>query len=453
MQTRAIILAAGKGTRMKSKKAKVLHELCGLPMIQHVINNVKEAGFEEVHTIIGPDSREVSEYLGDSVEKTVQKEQLGTAHAVNQLSDALSGQDGDTLVICGDTPLISPLTIKNLLAFHRERKSLATILSAEAEIPTGYGRVVRNYDGSVKRIVEEKDATSEVRELHEISTGTFIFDNKTLFKALEKVTAENAQNEYYLPDVISIMFSEHKLIDAYETADFNETMGINDRVALARAEELLREQINIRHMQNGVSFMDPKSTYVDAAVKIGMDTLIYPGAVLSGDTTIGENVTITSASHIMDSHIEDDAVIRQSVLAGARVGKGTTVGPYAQLRPGAKLGENVKIGNFVEVKKSELEDESKVSHLSYIGDAHIGERTNIGCGTITVNYDGKNKYRTEIGKDSFIGCNANLVAPVRIGDRSFIAAGSTVTEEVPDDSLAIARNRQTTKEGYYKNSK
>lgn len=453
MQTRAIILAAGKGTRMKSRKAKVLHELCGLPMIQHVINNVKEAGFEEVHTIIGPDSQEVSEYLGDSVEKTVQEEQLGTAHAVNQLRDALSTQDGDTLVICGDTPLISPLTIKNLLEFHRERKSLATILSAEAEIPTGYGRVVRNYDGSVKRIVEEKDATSEVRELHEISTGTFIFDNKTLFKALEKVTAENAQNEYYLPDVISIMFSEHKLIDAYETADFNETMGINDRVALARAEELLREQINIRHMQNGVSFMDPKSTYVDAAVKIGMDTLIYPGAVLSGDTTIGENVTITSASHITDSHIEDDAVIKQSVLTGARVGRGTTVGPYAQLRPGAKLGENVKIGNFVEVKKSELEDESKVSHLSYIGDAHIGERTNIGCGTITVNYDGKNKYRTEIGQDSFIGCNANLVAPVRIGDRSFIAAGSTVTEEVPDDSLAIARNRQTTKEGYYKNSK
>lgn len=453
MQTRAIILAAGKGTRMKSRKAKVLHELCGLPMIQHVINNVKEAGFEEVHTIIGPDSQEVSEYLGDSVEKTVQEEQLGTAHAVNQLRDALSTQDGDTLVICGDTPLISPLTIKNLLEFHRERKSLATILSAEAEIPTGYGRVVRNYDGSVKRIVEEKDATSEVRELHEISTGTFIFDNKTLFKALEKVTAENAQNEYYLPDVISIMFSEHKLIDAYETADFNETMGINDRVALARAEELLREQINIRHMQNGVSFMDPKSTYVDAAVKIGMDTLIYPGAVLSGDTTIGENVTITSASHITDSHIEDDAVIKQSVLTGARVGRGTTVGPYAQLRPGAKLGENVKIGNFVEVKKSELEDESKVSHLSYIGDAHIGERTNIGCGTITVNYDGKNKYRTEVGQDSFIGCNANLVAPVRIGDRSFIAAGSTVTEEVPDDSLAIARNRQTTKEGYYKNSK
>ncbi|SOC43174.1 bifunctional UDP-N-acetylglucosamine diphosphorylase/glucosamine-1-phosphate N-acetyltransferase GlmU [Salinicoccus kekensis] len=453
MQTRAIILAAGKGTRMKSRKAKVLHELCGLPMIQHVINNVKEAGFDEVHTIIGPDSREIGEYLGDSVEKTVQDEQLGTAHAVGQLSDALAGKEGHTLVIYGDTPLISPLTIKNLLEFHKQRKSLATILSAEAEVPTGYGRVVRNYDGSVKRIVEEKDATSEVRELHEINTGTFIFDNKTLFKALDKVTNDNAQKEYHLPEVISIMFSEHKLIDAYETADFNETMGIHDRVALAKAEAILREQINTRHMQNGVSFTDPKSTYVDATVKIGMDTLIYPGVVLSGDTVIGENVTITSSSHITDSHIEDDAVIKQSVVSDAKVGKGTTVGPFAQLRPGAELGKNVKIGNFVEVKKSQLEDESKVSHLSYIGDARIGERTNIGCGTITVNYDGKNKFRTEIGKDAFIGCNANLVAPVKIGDRSFIAAGSTVTDEVPDDSLAIARNRQTTKEGYYKNSK
>lgn len=453
MQTRAIILAAGKGTRMKSRKAKVLHELCGLPMIQHVINNVKEAGFDEVHTIIGPDSPEVSEYLGDSVEKTVQEEQLGTAHAVNQLSDELAGKDGLTLVIYGDTPLISPLTIKNLLKFHRERRSLATILSAEAEVPTGYGRVVRNYDGSVKRIVEEKDATSEIRELHEINTGTFIFDNKTLFKALDKVTDDNAQKEYHLADVISIMFSEHKLIDAYETADFNETMGINDRVALAKAEALMREQINTRHMQNGVSFTDPKSTYIDATVEIGMDTLIYPGVVISGDTVIGENVTITSSSHITNSRIEDDAVIKQSVVSDAKVGKGTVVGPYAQLRPGADLGKNVKIGNFVEVKKSQLEDESKVSHLSYIGDAHIGERTNIGCGTITVNYDGRNKFRTEIGKDAFIGCNANLVAPVRIGDRSFIAAGSTVTDEVPDDSLAIARNRQTTKEGYYKNSK
>ena len=249
------------------------------------------------------------------------------------------------------------------------------------------------------------------------------------------------------------MFSEHKLIDAYETADFNETMGIHDRVALAKAEALMREQINTRHMQNGVSFTDPKATYIDATVEIGMDTLIYPGVVLSGDTVVGENVTITSASHITDSHIEDDAVIKQSVITDAKVGKGTTVGPYAQLRPGAELGKNVKIGNFVEVKKSQLEDESKVSHLSYIGDASIGERTNIGCGTITVNYDGKNKFRTEIGKDAFIGCNANLVAPVKIGDRSFIAAGSTVTDEVPDDSLAIARNRQTTKEGYYKNSK
>lgn len=451
MQTRAIILAAGRGTRMKSKKAKVLHELCGLPMIQHVINNVKEAGFDEVHAIIGPDSEEVSDYLGDSVKKTIQKDRLGTAHAVNQLRDRLADEEGETLVICGDTPLISSHTIQNLLEFHNERKSLATILSAEADVPTGYGRIVRNYDGSVKRIVEEKDATSEIRELHEISTGTFIFDNKTLFKALDKVTNDNAQNEYYLPDAVNILFSEHKLIDAYETMEFEETLGINDRVALSQAEALLREQINIRHMQNGVTLIDPKNTYIDAAVEIGMDTLIHPGVTLSGNTTVGENVTITTSSHITDSEIEDDAVIKQSVITGSKVGKGTNVGPFAQLRPGSKLGEEVKIGNFVEVKKSELENEAKVSHLSYIGDAHIGARANIGCGAITVNYDGKNKHKTEVGKDSFIGCNSNLVAPVKIGERSFIAAGSTVTDEVPEDSLAIARNRQTTKEGYYKN--
>lgn len=451
MQTRAIILAAGRGTRMKSKKAKVLHELCGLPMIQHVINNVKEAGFDEVHAIIGPDSDEVSDYLGDSVQKTIQEDRLGTAHAVNQLSNLLADKEGDTLVICGDTPLISSHTIQNLLDFHNERKSLATILSAEADVPTGYGRIVRNYDGSVKRIVEEKDATSEIRELHEISTGTFIFDNKTLFKALDKVTNDNAQNEYYLPDAVNILFREHKLIDAYETMEFEETLGINDRVALSQAEELLREQINIRHMQNGVTLIDPKNTYIDAEVEIGMDTLVHPGVVLNGNTLIGENVTITSGSQITDSEIEDDVLIKQSVITGSKVGKGTNVGPFAQLRPGSKLGEEVKIGNFVEVKKSELENEAKVSHLSYIGDAHIGARANIGCGSITVNYDGKNKHKTVVGKDSFIGCNSNLVAPVTIGDRSFIAAGSTVTEEVPEDSLAIARNRQTTKEGYYKN--
>lgn len=450
MRTRAIILAAGKGTRMKSKKAKVLHEICGTPMIGHVASNVKDAGFDEIHAVIGTDSEAVGTYLGETVHTAVQEEQLGTAHAVGMLKDNLKDEEGQTLVICGDTPLISAATLADLLEYHRKRESAATILSADAEVPFGYGRVVRNYDGSVKRIVEEKDATSEIRELNEISTGTFIFDNKALFAALDKVDNNNAQNEYYLPDVISILFKTHHLVDAFVTSSFDETLGINDRVALSRAEAFMRERINHGHMQNGVTLTDPETTYINNGVKISEDTIIYPNVIIEGNTLIGNGVTITSGSHLKDAVIEDDVVIKQSVVTEATLGKGTTVGPFAQLRPGTKLGEEVKIGNFVEVKKAELEDEAKVSHLSYIGDAYIGARTNIGCGSITVNYDGKNKFLTQIGSDSFIGCNSNMVAPVTIGDRAFIAAGSTVTDEVPDDSLAIARNRQTTKEGYYK---
>lgn len=449
MQTRAIILAAGKGTRMKSKKAKVLHELCGTPMIGHVISNVKDAGFQEVHTVIGTDSEAVSAYLADDVHTAVQEEQKGTAHAVGQLRDALQNKEGQTLVICGDTPLISARTLKALLEYHNEKSSVATILSAEAENPFGYGRIVRNYDGTVKRIVEEKDATSEIKEIREISSGTFIFDNKALFEALYQVRNDNAQDEYYLPDVIPWLFEHYKAIEAFETETFEETMGINDRIALSKAEEIMRERINVRHMQNGVTLMDPKTTYIDDSVKISADTVIYPNVFLQGETTVGSSVTITNGSHITDSVISDDSVIKQSVVTESTVGSGTTVGPFAQLRPGTVLGEEVKIGNFVEVKKAELKDGAKVSHLSYIGDASIGERTNIGCGSITVNYDGANKFKTEIGQDAFIGCNTNLVAPVTVGDRAFIAAGSTITDEVPDDSLAIARSRQTTKDGYY----
>lgn len=449
MLTRAIILAAGKGTRMKSKKSKVLHELCGVPMIGHVINNVKEAGFTEVHAVTGTDSEAVNAYLKDDVHITVQDEQKGTAHAVAQLRDELEDKGGQTLVICGDTPLVSTRTLKALLDYHNKKSSVATVLSAYQENPFGYGRIVRNYDGSVKNIVEEKDATSEIKEIREISSGTFIFDNKALFEALYQVENNNVQGEYYLPDVIPFLFDSYKAVEAYETAIFEEILGINDRVALAKAEEIMREKINVIHMQNGVTLIDPKATYIDKNVNIEEDTIIYPNVCLQGETTIGSSVTITSGSHIVDSVISDGSTIKQSVLTEAKVGSGTTVGPFAQLRPGTVLGEEVKIGNFVEVKKAALEDGAKVSHLSYIGDASIGARSNIGCGSITVNYDGVNKFKTEIGQDAFIGCNTNLVAPVTVGDRAFIAAGSTITDEVPDDSLAIARSRQTTKDGYY----
>lgn len=449
MRTRAIILAAGKGTRMKSKKAKVLHELCGVPMIGHVVENVKHAGFTDVYAVVGTDSDAVSTYLGDSVRTAVQEVQLGTAHAVLELKDLLGNEEGETLVICGDTPLVSRRTLSALLTHHSETSSVATVLSADAENPFGYGRIVRNYDGSVKKIVEEKDATSEIKEIREISSGTFVFDNKALFEALDYVGNDNAQGEYYLPDVIPYLFEQYKAVEAYTVETFDETLGINDRVALSKAEEILREQINITHMQNGVTLIDPKTTYIDRDVTIGEDTVIYPNVVLKGTTTVGSNVTITNGSEITDSVISNEAVIKQSVVTDSTVGVSTAVGPFAQLRPGTVLGDEVKIGNFVEVKKATLDAGAKVSHLSYIGDAHIGARTNIGCGSITVNYDGVNKFKTEIGSDAFIGCNTNLVAPVTVGDRAFVAAGSTITDEVPEDSLAIARSRQTTKEGYY----
>lgn len=450
MQTRAIILAAGKGTRMKSKKAKVLHEVCGTPMIEHVINNLDKSGITDLYAVLGHGAGAVSAYLGEGIHTTIQDEQLGTAHAVMQWKEELTGLDGHTMVVCGDTPLITETTMQELLKYHLDTGAKATILSSRTRAPFGYGRIVRKENGSVKRIVEEKDATDLEREIKEVSAGTFIFDNQALFNALQSVDNDNAQKEYYLPDVVSILRDKGARVEAYITPDFEETLGINDRIALANAEEVLRNRINTMHMHNGVTLIHPETTYIDAEVEIGTDSIIYPGALIRGNTKIGKNVIITSGTEIKDSIIDDDAEIKHSVVTEAKVGRGTKVGPFAQLRPKSELGEEVKIGNFVEVKKSKLEDESKVSHLSYIGDAFIGARTNVGCGTITVNYDGKNKFKTEIGMDAFIGCNSNLVAPVKIGDRSFIAAGSTITDEVPEESLAIARNRQTTKTGYYK---
>lgn len=450
MQTRAIILAAGKGTRMKSEKAKVLHEVCGTPMIEHVINNLDKSGITDLYAVLGHGAEAVSAYLDEGIHTTIQDEQLGTAHAVMQWKEELTGLDGHTMVVCGDTPLITETTMQELLKYHLDTGAKATILSSRTRAPFGYGRIVRKENGSVKRIVEEKDATDLEREIKEVSAGTFIFDNQALFNALQSVDNDNAQKEYYLPDVVSILRDKGARVEAYITPDFEETLGINDRIALANAEEVLRNRINTMHMQNGVTLIHPETTYIDAEVEIGTDSIIYPGAIIRGNTKIGKNVIITSGTEIKDSIIDDDAEIKHSVVTEAKVGRGTKVGPFAQLRPKSELGEEVKIGNFVEVKKSKLEDESKVSHLSYIGDAFIGARTNVGCGTITVNYDGKNKFKTEIGMDAFIGCNSNLVAPVKIGDRSFIAAGSTITDEVPEESLAIARNRQTTKTGYYK---
>ena len=450
MQTRAIIVAAGVGKRMNSKKPKVLHEVCGIPMITRVINTVKAAGISELHVVTGSGHDAVTEILPADVKVAVQDQQEGTAHAVSQTAPELSSAEGNTLIIFGDTPLISPETIKNLVADHEKSGLKATVLSAYADNPKNFGRVLRKENGTVKEILEETEITHEQEEIKEVSAGAAVFNNRELFKVLDKITNDNPEQEYYLSDAVGLLSSKGSRVGAFVTAQNDEIINVDNRFLLARASELLRQRINEHHLEQGVTIIDPSNTYIDESVRIGMDTIIYPNTVIKGDTVIGENAIISANCEISDSMIGDNTEIKHSVITEAEVGSGTTVGPYAQLRPGAKLGSAVKIGNFVEVKKSELKDGAKVSHLSYIGDAEIGERANIGCGAITVNYDGVNKFKTTVGADAFIGCNTNLVAPVTVGDRSITAAGSTITDDVPADSLAIARNKQTTKEGYYK---
>ena len=446
----AIVLAAGQGTRMKSKLYKVLHPVCGKPMVEHVVDHIETLNVERIVTVVGHGAEKVKEQLGEKSEYVLQAEQLGTAHAVQQAEEILGDLEGTTLVVCGDTPLIRPETMKALLDFHTEQKAKATILTAVAENPTGYGRILRNERGQVEQIVEQKDATADQQLVKEINTGTYCFDNKALFDALKQVGNDNAQGEYYLPDVIEILQTQGDTVAAYVSTDFDETLGVNDRFALSQAEEIMRARINERHMRNGVTIMNPATTHISADAIIGSDTVLLPGVMIEGKTIIGEDCTIGPNSHILNSRIGNGATVHSSVVNNSTVGNETAVGPFAHLRPESSLGSHVKIGNFVEVKKSTLGDGSKVSHLSYIGDAEVGSHVNVGCGSITVNYDGKNKHKTVIEDNVFVGCNTNLVAPVTVRKGAFIAAGSTITKEVPEEALAIARAKQENKPGYAK---
>lgn len=447
----AIVLAAGQGTRMKSKLYKVLHPVCGKPMVQHVVDHIGTLNVERIVTVVGHGAEMVKEQLGEQSEYVLQAEQLGTAHAVQQAEPILGTLEGTTLVVCGDTPLIRPETMQSLFDYHTSQNAKATILTAVASDPTGYGRILRDTKGNVAQIVEQKDATEEQRKVTEINTGTYCFDNKALFEALKLVKNDNAQGEYYLPDVIEILQKQGEIVAAYVTDHFDETLGVNDRFALSQAEEIMRARINERHMRNGVTIINPATTHISADAVIGSDTVIQPGCIIEGTTVIGEDCVIGPNSHIVNSTIGHATTIHSSVVLDSTVGNETAVGPFAHLRPASSLGDHVKVGNFVEVKKSKLGDNTKVSHLSYIGDAEVGDNCNIGCGTITVNYDGKNKFKTIIGNDVFVGCNSNLVAPVTLGTGSFVAAGSTVTKDVPADALAVARARQENKLNYVSN--
>ncbi|HAQ07744.1 MAG TPA: bifunctional UDP-N-acetylglucosamine diphosphorylase/glucosamine-1-phosphate N-acetyltransferase GlmU [Bacillus bacterium] len=444
----AIILAAGQGTRMKSKLYKVLHPVCGKPMVQHVMDQVRSLNIKEIVTIVGHGAEKVKDQLGADSQYALQAEQLGTAHAVLQAEEMLADKEGVTIVVCGDTPLIKAETMEALFKHHEETSAKATILTAKAENPAGYGRIVRNADGFVEKIVEHKDATDQERSINEINTGTYCFDNKLLFEAIHNVSNENVQGEYYLPDVIEILKNDGEIVSAFVTDSFSETLGVNDRVALAEAERTMKRRTNEFHMRNGVTIIDPDNVYIGTDVTIGQDTVIYPGTTISGKTEIGSECQIGPNSEISDCEIGNNTVIRQSAAFNSKIGSEVNIGPFAHIRPDSTIHDEVKIGNFVEIKKAVFGRGSKASHLSYIGDAEVGADVNIGCGSITVNYDGKNKYLTKIEDGVFVGCNSNLVAPVTIGKGAYVAAGSTITEDVPGEALAVARARQVNKEDY-----
>jgi bifunctional UDP-N-acetylglucosamine pyrophosphorylase/glucosamine-1-phosphate N-acetyltransferase len=443
-----IVLAAGQGKRMKSKLYKVMHPVCGKPMVGHVIDILERLEVGRKIVIVGHGAEMVQAYLGDRAEYALQPEQLGTGHAVLQAKEQLQNEEGITIVICGDTPLVRAGTLRKMIEAHRSQEASATILTAQLANPTGYGRILRDEEGEVVQIREQKDCSIPEQAVKEINAGTYLFDNRSLFQALGEVNNNNVQKEYYLPDVIGIMQKEGKRIIGFCTDDEAEVIGVNDRIALAEAEGHMRQRIIRSHMRNGVTITDPANTYIERDVVIGEDTVLLPGSMLYGSTTVGSDCVIGPHSEITNTQVGDRVQIKQSVLSDAIVGDECAIGPFAYLRPGAKLGKRVKIGDFVEIKNASIDDDSKVSHLSYIGDAMVGKNVNFGCGAITVNYDGFNKQLTEIADDAFVGSNSNLIAPVKIGKGAYVVAGSTITDEVMEDDVAIARQRQTNKSGY-----
>lgn len=447
---KVIILAAGEGKRMKSKLPKVLHKVQGKTMVEHVIDTAEGCGAEYICVVVGHGAEQVKEALKDrKVSFALQEKQLGTGHAVMQAGDFID-EDSDILVLYGDTPLITPATIEKLLDFHRSENNSISIISALIDDPAGYGRIIRDKNGSFLKNVEHKDATEEERLVNEVNSGIYCFKGSALKKGLSLLKNDNAQGEYYLPDTLEIILKDGGRVNAMTVADAGEFAGVNSRVQLAQAEVAMRKRINLKHMENGVTMIDPENTYIESDVVIGMDTVLLPGCVLEGKTVIGENCTVGPNSRLTNMKLGNGVKFQYSTGLDSSVDDGTTVGPYAYIRPDCSIGKNVRIGDFVEVKNSNVGDGTKVSHLTYIGDTDAGERINFGCGTVTVNYDGKKKFRTVIGDDVFIGCNTNLVAPVKVGDGSYIAAGSTITEDVPENCLAIARERQTNKSGWVK---
>ena len=414
----AIVMAAGKGTRMKSKKSKLVHKIYGKEIILRAVENVKKAGIDDVVAVVGYQREQIQEVLGDSVQYAIQEDQLGTGHAVMQCSKYLEGKRGKVLILNGDHPIMRPETLRKLVDKSIEKKEAATILTMVHDQVIPYGKIIHDENGRVQQIVEHKDCTAEQLAIKEVNLGMYCFDIEELNEALGKINNNNAQNEYYLTDVLKVMYNKGLNTGSIVISDNAEVLGVNDRMDLQILTKALQIRINTELMKNGVTIEDINNTYIYDDVEIGMDTIIHPNTTIKSGVVIGEDCEI---------------------------------GPNAYIREGCRIADKAKIGSFVEIKKAIIGEGTKVPHLSYMGDCDIGAKTNIGCGTITCNYDGFNKSKTVIGEKSFIGSNTNLIAPVTIGKNSFVAAGSTITDDVPSDSLAIARQRQTNKEGWNKN--
>jgi bifunctional UDP-N-acetylglucosamine pyrophosphorylase/glucosamine-1-phosphate N-acetyltransferase len=439
-----VIMAAGKGTRMRSERPKVLHEVCGRSILMHTVVMGRELGAARIVVIAGHGIDQVRKAVeGQGVEVVEQREQLGTAHAALQARDALAGHTGPVLVMNGDHPLYRASTFAGLIDAWRNASADLAILVTELPDPSGYGRVLRDARGAVQRIVEERDADTAMRALREVNLGAYLARGRWLFDALAKIGNQNAQREYYLTDLIEIAGAMGGRVVTAVASDWVETMGINDRAQLAEAERILRRRINERWMREGVTLVDPERSYIDVDCEIGPDTTIEPGVRIRRGTSIGAGCRLDPGVVIEESRLGDGCWIKPNTwIEKSRLGNDCIVGPSAHFRPDVELGDGCRIGNFVEIKNSKLGAGTKADHLSYIGDADIGRKVTFACGAITVNYDGRHKHRTTVGDDAFVGCNANLIAPVTVEPRAFVAAGTTVTDQVPGGALALGRARQ-----------
>ena len=450
-----VVLAAGQGTRMKSRLPKVLHPLVGRPLIEHVLQAADAISPSTVTLVIGHGAESVREMVGNrpNIGFVVQEPQLGTAHALQQAEARLSGRQGTVVLLSGDVPLLRGVTLRRLVDAHQGAKAAATVVTAVVERPYGYGRIVRT-KGRIARIVEERDASSQVRQIHEINGGIYAFDLPPLFDALRGIAAQNAQGEYYLTDLVAIYRRRKLPVETLVVDNPQEIRGINSRTELAEVSRIVRQTKNEELMAAGVTIVDPATTYIDPDVEIGPDTVIHPGVAIEGQSRIGAACEIHSHVRIVGSEIADKSVILNfCLIIGSRIAEGASVGPFAHLRPESVVGERAKIGNFVELKKTTMGAGSKANHLTYLGDATIGERVNVGAGTITCNYDGTKKYPTIIEDGAFIGSDTQLIAPVRVGKGAYVAAGSSITEDVPDGALGIARGRQANVDGWVERRK